>query len=152
MKSFLDQMRQGWNDPLNKIRREKNKELTEELKNIEKEKEKPFGEAIYSYTEEQATDDGILTKTDDIFPKMPQHLISHITTNLLQSKGYEENREIKRACVLDICNVFGPKIRKIVGKDTFLSGYMESPNGERFKVFAQQNSTGRWTLMLPEDY
>lgn len=111
-----------------------------------------FGEAIYSYTEDQAVEDGILTKTDDIFPKMSQHLVSHITTNLLQSKGYEENGEIKRACVIDICNVFGPKIRKILGKDSFLSGYMQSPNGERFKVFAQQNSTGRWTLMLPEDY
>lgn len=31
MKSFLDQIRSEWNAPLNNIRREKNKELREQL-------------------------------------------------------------------------------------------------------------------------
>ena len=36
--------------------------------------------------------------------------------------------------------------------DWFVSGIVELPSGQKQKVFIVQNETGRYTLMLPEDY
>jgi len=36
--------------------------------------------------------------------------------------------------------------------DWFVSGIIELPSGQKQKVFIAQNETGRYTLMLPEDY
>lgn len=36
--------------------------------------------------------------------------------------------------------------------DWFVSGMIELPSGQKQKVFIAQNETGRYTLMLPEDY
>lgn len=36
--------------------------------------------------------------------------------------------------------------------DWFYSGEIELPNGTKQKIFIQQNETGRYTVMLPEDY
>jgi len=36
--------------------------------------------------------------------------------------------------------------------DWFVSGMLELPSGQKQKVFIAQNETGRYTLMLPEDY
>lgn len=117
----------------------------------QKQMEDVFGPVIMSYTSDQAVDDGMLISTDALFPHQPQHLISHITTNLMQ-KGYETKGAISLASVMDLCNFLGPKIRQILGKDTFLAARVEGPNGDKFKVFAEQNEKGRWTVMLPEDH
>jgi hypothetical protein len=37
-------------------------------------------------------------------------------------------------------------------KDWFLSGQIELPSGSKQKVFIAQNETGRYTVMLPEEY
>lgn len=36
--------------------------------------------------------------------------------------------------------------------DYFVSGYVRLPDGSRQTVYLAQNETGRYTLMLPEDY
>jgi hypothetical protein len=36
--------------------------------------------------------------------------------------------------------------------DYFVSGRIELPSGKKQKVYLAQNETGRYTLMLPEDY
>jgi hypothetical protein len=36
--------------------------------------------------------------------------------------------------------------------DWFVSGIIELPSGQKQKVYIAQNETGRYTVMLPEDY
>lgn len=42
--------------------------------------------------------------------------------------------------------------RKKPPDDWFVSGMVELPSGQKQKVFIAQNETGRYTLMLPEEY
>jgi len=118
-------------------------------------------EPISIYTEDMAVEDGILVKTDDLLPKMSQHLVSHITYNFLYKIGYieevpgiEQDTQLifSKANIIDLLNQVGPRIKEILGKDHFLSMMIGDPNGNKQKVFFQLNSFGRWTIMLPEDY
>lgn len=118
----------------------------------------PKEEIIYEYTETQAVNDGILIDCE-IFAKagLNKGLFSHTTTNLMFSKGYmQENEPINYPRILDLFTqayeIVKKKSKNFKKFDTFFSGEIESPNGETFKIFITQNSTDRFTLMLPEDY
>jgi hypothetical protein len=82
-------------------------------------------------------------------------MFSHITMTLMQ-KGYmvEENRklQIKIPNLLDLLNQAVQIVKRADAKDWFYSGRVELPSGEKTKVFIAQNETGRFTIMLPEDY
>ena len=127
-------------------------------------------EPIYTYTIDQAEDDGILVQTSTLLPEhngYQPHLISHITTTLLVEQGYfvqseapdkfgDPTSDYKRATIIDLLNIAGPKITTILAKNRkewlVTTINIEGPNGQRFKAWAQLNEHGRWTLMLPEDH
>jgi hypothetical protein len=114
---------------------------------------------IVAYTLDDAEADGVLARTDDLFPNQRRHIVSHVTTNLLRSLGYEREAAgrwtVQLASVIDLCNQAGPRIRRAlsdVPDEYLVTLRIETPSGDRTTVWAQLNEEGRWTLMLPEDY
>lgn len=108
------------------------------------------------YTEQQAVEDGILLDVAEIKPEWAaKGLFNYITANLL-SKGYLDNNKIKITCIIDLLNqanqIVKKKSKNFKVFDHFFSGKIELPNGEKQKIFIQQNATGKFTIMLPEDY
>jgi hypothetical protein len=112
-----------------------------------------YGEPIYTYTSEQAIQDGILFKISDI--ELFKNSIINITTTNLMDKGYwkQENQEIK-INISNLQDLLTQAIKHMAkkGKDTFYSLRIELPNGNKTKIFIAQNETGKYTVMLPEDY
>lgn len=144
-----------------------------------------FGEPIYSYSSNQAVDDGVLFDIDSFQRHWKNCPLKYVTANLM-FKGYwvteckngvKEGKQgidvkckscevfkescSKLACLnpsLDIAN-FRDLLHQslqILGKmpkdDYFVSGKIELPSGAKQKIFIAQNETGRFTIMLPEDY
>lgn len=143
---------------------------SETFKNVSQETQKSndsnkeiFGEAVFTYTSEEAEDDGILFDVTRLNPVWKKGLFNYVTTNLL-SKGYIESGQsdkdfdykIKIANVIDLLKqslqIVKTRSKDFTEPDTFFSGSIELPSGEKQKVFIQQNETGKFTIMLPEDY
>jgi hypothetical protein len=114
---------------------------------------------VYSYTSNQAVEDGILFDMNEmkgLINDVEKGIFSHITSNLLFSKGYmKEGEDINLPNLLDLLNQCG-KMMKNFGEefqlDSFYSGEIELPNGEKQKIFIELNETGRYTILLPEDH
>lgn len=116
-------------------------------------------DVIYTYTSQQAEEDGILIKLATFYSPWDKSLFNYATRNLL-SKGYME--EIKDKLAFNVPNILDLMVQAtgIVGKqskdftvpDHFFSGTIELPSGCKQQIFICQNETGRFTLMLPEDY
>jgi|TARA_Y100000034_G_C6859587_1_gene391044 hypothetical protein len=131
----------------------KNKTITEHMKeeNI-----------VYSYTSNQAVEDGILFDMNEmkgLINDVEKGIFSHITSNLLFSKGYmKEGEDINLPNLLDLLNQCGKIMNKdfdkkgLIQVDTFHSGEIELPNGEKQMIFIELNETGRFTILLPEDH
>jgi len=49
-------------------------------------------------------------------------------------------------------NIIRTKSNNFKDFDSFFSGKVELPNGQKQEIFISQNETGKFTLMLPEDY
>lgn len=112
---------------------------------------------IYTYTEEQAEKDGILFDISKVKDEWKKGVFNYITSNLLFSRGYfVKNEEINIENVRDLLfqakEIIRKKSKGFKEFDTFFSGIIELPNGSKEKIFIQQNSTGKFTIMLPEDY
>jgi len=111
-------------------------------------------EIIYSYTSEQAEEDGVLFDVTKINPKWGKGLFNYVTTNLL-NKGYMPDDQLSIPCILDLLNqalnIVKTKSKNFKEFDTFFSGHVELPTGEKQQVFIEQNETGKFTIMLPED-
>ena len=86
-------------------------------------------------------------------PLTPKNgLFSYVTVNLL-SKGYfNEDGSVNLPNILDLLNQAVQIVRRACVQDWFYSGVIELPNGTRQKIFIEQNETGRFTLLLPEDH
>jgi hypothetical protein len=82
-------------------------------------------------------------------------LFNYITTNLL-SKGYLKKDELNIPNIMDLLNqsilIVKNKSKEFSDFDTFFSGKIEFPNGDLKEIFIAQNETGKFTIMLPEDY
>lgn len=110
-----------------------------------------FGEVVSTYTSEQATADGVLVAVSSLNSQWGDGPFSHITANLL-SQGYrEEDGSPRLVNVLDLLNQ-ALKICQSKPANHFYSGRIEFPDGQRRKIFIGQNETGKFTVMLPEDY
>ena len=116
-----------------------------------------FGEPISTYTSEQAEEDGILFDATKLNPAWKKGLFNYITTNLL-SKGYleEGDSKIRMPNIVDLMNqanqIVKTKSKNFTEPDTFFSGDIELPSGAKQQIFIQQNETGKFKIMLPEDY
>ena len=117
-----------------------------------------FGEVISSYTSDNAISDGSLVDLRVIFGE--KGIFNYVTSGLL-AHGYLKQDDIGQEYI-DQANLVDLlfQARKIVKRksknfeemDSFFSGRIELPSGERTKIFICQNETGDYTLMLPEDY
>jgi hypothetical protein len=115
-------------------------------------------DVIYKYTCDQAIEDGVLTDITGLNPKWKDGLFNFVTNNLL-SKGYINEGEKQILNVPAITDLLQQSIlivkkesENFKKQDWFYSGKIELPNGTKQKIFIQQNETGKYTIMLPEDY
>ena len=110
---------------------------------------------IYSYSSEQALNDGILFDITQINSKWKSGLFNYVTTNLM-NKGYMKDSKINIPNILDLLNQALQIVKKGSNEfkeiDNFYSGSIEFPDGEQQEIYISQNETGKFTIMLPEDY
>jgi ribosomal protein S19 len=115
-----------------------------------------YGKPVFVYTSDQAVEDGILFDVTIIDPAWKKGLFNYVTVNLLRNGYLDEQDKINIPNLLDLLNqsllIVKTASRNMTIFDTFFSGSIELPNGEQQKVFIQQNETGKFTIMLPEDY
>ena len=114
----------------------------------------PEEDVIYMYTSEMAEEDGILVDITNINPDWKRGLFNYVTTNLL-SQGYMTEEKVNIPNILDLLNQSLEIIRKesdnFKNYDTFYSGKIEFPDGEKRKIFIEMNDSEKFTIMLPED-
>ena len=117
-----------------------------------------FGEVISTYSSDEACNDGVLI---DLRPIIGHKDIFNYVTNNLMGQGYLKQNEanqdyIDRANLVDLLQqarkIVKNRSKNFMQMDTFFAGRIELPNGKRTKIFIVQNETGKYTLMLPEDY
>ena len=109
------------------------------------------------YTTDQATEDGILLDIRKVNPEWERGMFSHITMNLLASCGYvNDDDTLNIPNLLDLLNqslqIVRQKSDNFTKPDYFFDGEIELPSGARQQVFICQNETGKFTILLPEDY
>ena len=116
-------------------------------------------DVISRYTSEQATEDGILLETKILKNKIKgieNGPFSHITVNLLKKGGYmtedENGIEFNFPNLLDLLTQALQIGRRGKKGDWMHSGRIETPNGTKQQIFICQNETGKFTIMLAEDY
>ena len=112
-------------------------------------------DVIFSYSSNQAVEDGILFDLLQLNPSWKAGLFSYVTSNLMD-KGYLTQDKVNVASVYDLLRqclyIVKEKSNNFKDFDTFFSGTIELPSGEKQKVFIAQNETGKFTIMLPEDW
>jgi len=118
-----------------------------------------FGEPISTYTCKQAEEDGILFDATKLNPAWKKGLFNYVTTNLL-NKGYMEedsgDSRIRMPNIVDLMNqanqIVKTKSKNFSEFDSFYSGKIELPSGTMQEIFIEQNETGKFTILLPEDH
>lgn len=115
-----------------------------------------FGEPVYSYTSEQAVEDGILFDILQVNPKWENGIFRYVTMKLMEH-GYLTDEEVNIPNLMDLLNQ-----STIIIKDAshgfkdkperFYSGDIELPNGQKQKIYISMNEFAKFTIMLPEDY
>ena len=117
-------------------------------------KDKNNDEVISVYTSKQAEEDGLLVDITKIQSKWSKGLFNYVTSNLL-SKGYIQKNKISIPSIIDLLNqamrIVKSRSREFKKYDTFFSGTIELPTGDKQEIFIEKNETGKFTLMLPED-
>ena len=115
-----------------------------------------YGEPVFVYTSDQAVEDGILFDITAVNPEWKKGLFNYVTVNLLNNGYLNKEDKINIPNLLDLLNQVLQIVKKetndFTTMDTFFSGSIELPNGEQQKIFIGQNETGKFTIMLPEDY
>ena len=112
---------------------------------------------ITQYLSPQAEEDGVLVNIEKINPEWEKGPINYITTNLLVQGGYlDASRKLNLNCVLDLLNqslsILKTKSKDFTEMDSFFSGSVEMANGSKEEIFIEENETGKFTVMLPEDH
>ena len=115
-----------------------------------------YGQPVSVYTSQEAVEDGILFDITTINPAWAKGLFNYVTTNLLGCGYLDKEDKINIPNLLDLLNQANQIVRKETRNytmfDTFFDGSIELPNGDRQKIFIGWNETGKFTIMLPEDY
>jgi len=110
---------------------------------------------VSTYLSSEAVEDGFIFDLDLVVKQSPplgQFVLQYITTNLL-AKGYlNKDRTINIPNLRDLLEQSLRVFRKKPADDYFVSGVIELPSGSKQKIFIAQNESGRYTIMLPEDY
>ena len=110
---------------------------------------------VSTYTSKQAVADGVLFDLDQVKRYFQNSPFSYVTTNLME-KGYWGNEgtitKLNIPNIIDLITAASKIFSKMPQGDRFASGRIELPNGGKQNIFIAQNETGRFTIMLPEDY
>ena len=112
---------------------------------------------VFQYLSPQAEEDGVLVNIEKINTEWEKGPINYVTTNLLVQGGYlDASRKLNLNCLLDLLNqslsILKTKSKDFTEMDWFFSGSIELPNGSKQDVFIEENETGKFTVMLPEDH
>lgn len=111
---------------------------------------------IFSYTDAMAVEDGMLVDLDQIFPRYKDKSLFKYATANLMSKGYIIRTDLKKAAIQDLMMQAQAIVKKqsdnYQDMDRLFKGTIELPSGEQEDIFIGQNESGRYTLMLCEDY
>ena len=121
-------------------------------------------ESVFEYGIKEAEEDGYIFDVTQLNQEWKQGIFNYVTIHLLR-RGYlnmdkginhELNEKVNISNILDLLNqanqIVKTKSNNFKDFDHFFSGEIELPNGDNQKVFIQQNETGKFTIMLPEDY
>lgn len=112
-------------------------------------------DVIYSYTSEQAEQDGILFNVTRANQKYEDGPFNYVTFNLL-NRGYIKNGQIDLNNLNDLlCGAFQIIKRKsnnFTQIDAFFAGKIELPDGSKQEIFIELNETNKFTILLPEDH
>jgi hypothetical protein len=115
-----------------------------------------MSEAIYTYTSDQATDDGILFDIRKVNSKWERGIFSHVTVNLMAHGYYNEDDTVNLPNLLDLLNqslqIVKRESKNFTKHDWFFEGQIELPSGTKQQVFICQNETAKYTIMTPSDY
>jgi hypothetical protein len=115
-----------------------------------------YGDPVFVYTSDQAVEDGILFDITLINPKWKEGTFNYVTVNLLHSGYLKKNETINIPNLVDLLiqaqEIVKNATNNYTSFDTFFSGSIELPNGAQQEIFIGQNETGKFTIMLPEDY
>lgn len=114
-------------------------------------------EIISVYSDHQAVEDGVLFDVQELAKVSPsiqwdKGPFQYVTASLCYSKGYlKDGVDVQVANFIDLFRNMGEHMRK-TGPDHFYNAKIEFPDGTKGEVYAVQNNSRRYTLMLPEDY
>ena len=110
---------------------------------------------IFKYSLKQAEDDGVLVNVEKINPNWKAGPFNYITSNLL-SKGYMSGEKFNVRRLVDLLNqslkILKTKTDNFRKFGAFFEDNIELPNGASQIVYICQNETGKFTILLPEDY
>jgi hypothetical protein len=113
--------------------------------------ESVFGSNVISvYTSDEAVEDGILARVEDIDPRW-KGPVNIITMNLLHQGYMEEDGTVRKVNVMDLLNQ-ATHLWYDRKEDWMHVFRIEFPDGQKREVWMEQNETGKFTLMLPEDH
>lgn len=109
---------------------------------------------ISTYLSSEAVEDGFLFDLDLVIKQSPlgKFVLQYITTNLLAKGYWNTDQTINIPNLRDLIEQSLRVFRKKPSDDYFVSGVIELPSGSKQKIFIAQNESGRYTVMLPEDY
>jgi hypothetical protein len=102
----------------------------------------------------EAVEDGFLFDLD-LVVKQSSHgkfVFQYITANLLAKGYWNQDQTINIPNLRDLLEQTLRVFRKKPSDDYFVNGVIELPYGNKQKIFIAQNESGRYTVMLPEDY
>lgn len=126
------------------------------IETTSKKKDDFFGEPIYSYSSEQAEEDGMLINVGKLRPEWKKGLFNYITVGLMEKGYFEPDGKVRLVNVVDILNQANQIVRRksegFKKFDTFFSGKIELPSGQQQEIFIEQNETGKFTILLPEEH
>ena len=116
---------------------------------------KEIQKTIFKYSLEQAEEDGVLINVEKINPNWKAGPFNYITSNLL-SKGYMDGEKFNIRRIVDLLNqslkVLKTKTDNFRKFGAFFEDSIELPDGSSERIFICQNETGKFTILLPEDY
>ena len=109
---------------------------------------------VSTYLSSEAVEDGFLFDLDLIVKQSPlgKFVLQYITTNFLAKGYWNKDQTINIPNLRDLIEQSLRVFRKKPADDYFVSGVIELPSGSKKKIFIVQNESGRYTVMLPEDY
>ena len=109
---------------------------------------------VSTYLSSEAVEDGVLFDLDLMVKasSLGEFVFQYITTNLLGKGYWNQDQTINIPNLRDLVEQSLRVFRKKPADDYFVSGIIELPSGSKQKIFIAQNESGRYTVMLPEDY